>query len=92
MVSRTASHLLGAVVLGALFAFVQSTAPVALHLLESRATGGGPRWHFACASLVGGPVTAKYGDKEVFASEKNYFQKDTTRPYLRLDGQRVPKE
>jgi hypothetical protein len=77
---------------GALFAFVQSTAPVGLLLLESRPTKDGRRWHYAYASLVGGPVTAKYGDKEVFSIEKNYFQKDTTRPYLRLEGVRVPKE
>ena len=61
-------------------------------ILLSRPTRDGRRWHFAFASLVGGPVTAKHGDKEVFSIEKNYFQKDTTRPYLRLDRVPVPKE
>jgi hypothetical protein len=77
---------------GAVFAFVQSTAPVALLLVESRPAKDGRGWHFALSSLVGGPVTAKYGDKEVFSIEKNYFQKDKTRPYIRLEGVPVPKE
>src|SRR4029450_12157556 len=49
---------------GALFAFVQSTAPVGLLLLESRQTEGGHRWHCACSSLVAGQLTARYSDKE----------------------------
>jgi hypothetical protein len=77
---------------GALFAFVQSTAPVGMLLIESRPAKDGRRWHFAFASLVGGPVKAKYGDQEVFSIEKNYFQKDATRPYIRLTGVPVPKE
>jgi hypothetical protein len=77
---------------GGLFAFVQSTAPVGLLLLEARRAKDGPRWHFAFASLVSGPVTAKYGDKEVFAQEKNYSRADPKQPYLQLHRLPVPKE
>ena len=57
---------------GAMFAFVQSTAAVALLILESRPTREGRRWHYAFASMVSGPVTAKYADKEVASIEKDY--------------------
>jgi hypothetical protein len=77
---------------GAVFAFVQSTALVTLLLLESRSTRDGPRWHYAYASMVSGPVTAKYGDKEIASIEKDYSKADRTKPYLELHGQPVPKE
>ena len=77
---------------GAMFVFVQSTASVALLLLESRPTKDGRRWHYAFASLVSGPVTVKYGGKEVASIEKDYSKADRTKPYLELHGQPVPKE
>jgi hypothetical protein len=77
---------------GSVFGFVQSTAPVVLLILESRPTKDGQRWHYACASLVSGPVTAKYGDKEVFSLEKNYARNDPKNPYLQLHRLPVPKE
>jgi hypothetical protein len=77
---------------GAVFAFVQSTASVALLLLESRGADDGPRWHYAYASLVSGPVTVRYGDKEIASIEKDYSKGDRTRPYLELHGQPVPPE
>lgn len=76
---------------GALFGFVQSTAPVGLLLLESRKTANGVRWHYAFASMVSGPLTAKFGEKEVFAVEKE-VRHDPTQPYLQLHRQPVPKE
>ena len=77
-----------------MFAFVQSTAPVALLLVESAPDpeGDGPRWHYAFASMVSGPVTVRYGDKEVASIEKDYSKADRTKPYLELHGQPVPKE
>ena len=77
---------------GAMFVFVQSTASVALLLLESRPARDGWRWHYAFASLVSGPVTVKYGGKEVASIEKDYSKADRTKPYLELHGQPVPKE
>jgi hypothetical protein len=78
---------------GAVFVFVQSTASVALLLLESRSTrAAGPRWHYANASLVSGPVTVKYGETEIASIEKDYSKRDRTKPYLELHGQPIPKE
>src|SRR5262245_58030474 len=77
---------------GAVFAFVQSTALVSLLLLESRSTRDGAQWHYAYAGLVSGPVKVKYGDKEIASIEKDYSQRDRTKPYLQLHGQPVPKE
>jgi hypothetical protein len=77
---------------GTVFGFVQSTALVTLLLLESRSTHDGPRWHYAYVSMVSGPVTAKYGDKEIASIEKDYAKADRTKPYLELHGQPVPKE
>jgi hypothetical protein len=77
---------------GAVFVFVQSTASVALLLLESRSTRDGPRWHYAYASMVSGPVTVRYSDKEIASIEKDYSRRDRTKPYLELHGQPVPKE
>src|SRR5205823_3451298 len=54
---------------GALFGYVQSTAPVGLLLLESRKTADGYRWHSAFSSLVSGTVTARYRNQEGFSLE-----------------------
>jgi len=60
--------------------------------MESRRTKEGQKWHYAFASMVSGPVTAKYDDKEVFSLEKNYDRSDPKKPYLQLHRQPVPKE
>src|SRR5262249_1094435 len=67
---------------GAVFVFVQSTASVALLLLESRRTRDGHRWHYAFASMVFGPVTVRDNDKEIATIEKEYSRRDRTKPYL----------
>lgn len=77
---------------GAIFTFVQSTAPVGLLLLETRRTTEGLRWHYAFASMVVGPVTAHLGEKEVFSLEKDYSRRDRKLPYLQLHNLPVPKE
>jgi hypothetical protein len=77
---------------GAMFGFVQSTAPIGLLLLESRRTKEGQRWHYAFASMVTGPVTARLGEKEVFSLEKDYIHRDPKLTYLQLHNQPVPKE
>jgi hypothetical protein len=77
---------------GAMFSFVQSTAPIGLLLLETRRTREGNRWHYAFASMVTGPVTARYGEKEIFSLEKDYVRRDPKLTYLQLHGQPFPKE
>ncbi len=77
---------------GTVFAFVQTTSPVVVLLLETRSTPDGPRWHYEFTSLVSGPVKAKLGDKEIFSLEKDYSGTDRTKPYVQFHGQAIPKE
>jgi hypothetical protein len=78
---------------GALFGYVQSTAPVGLLLLESRQTQGGRRWFYAYASLVTGHVTGRYEDQEVFSLEReNNPDRDPTQLYLLFHSLPVPNE
>jgi hypothetical protein len=77
---------------GALYGYVQSTAPVALLLLESRQTPGGHRWHYAFSSLTSGLVTARYGDEEIFSLERGNSHRDPKQPYLLFHSLPVPKE
>ena len=78
---------------GALFGYVQSTAPVGLLLLESRQTDGGHRWHYAYASLVTGPLTARYGDQEVFSLQRERdYAGGPKKPFRMFQSLPVPKE
>jgi hypothetical protein len=77
---------------GAVFGFAQSTAPAVLLLFETRKVRDTTRWHYAFASLVTGPVTAKHGETEVFSSTKDYTRRDRKLPYLQLHNQPVPPE
>ena len=77
---------------GALFVFVQTTAPVGLLLLESRQTPGGHRWHYAYASLTSGTVTARYGEQEVFSAQRGNVHRDPQQPYLLLHSLPVPEK
>jgi hypothetical protein len=78
---------------GALFGYVQSTAPVALLLLESRQTQGGRRWFYAYASLVTGHVTGRCKDQEVFSLERdNNPGRDPKQPYVLFHSLPVPNE
>ena len=78
---------------GALFGYVQSTSPVGLLLLESRPTPGGYRWHYAYASLVTGPLTARYGDQEVFSLQRERdYAGGPKKPFRMFQSLPVPKE
>jgi hypothetical protein len=77
---------------GALFGYVQSTTPVGFLLLESRPTRDGHRWHYAYSSLVTGPVTARYGDKEIFSLERDVASTDPKQPFVLFRELPVPKE
>jgi hypothetical protein len=77
---------------GAVFGFTQSTAPAVLLLFETRKVQDASRWHYAFASMVTGPVTARHGETEVFSSTKDYSRRDRKQPYLQLHNQPVPQE
>lgn len=77
---------------GALFAFVQSTTPVGLLLLESRPTQQVRRWHFAFTTLVTGPVSARYADQEVFSHERDSASTDPQKPFILFRSLPVPQD
>lgn len=78
---------------GALFGYVQSTAPVGLLLLESRQTQDDRRWFYAYASLVTGHVTGRYEDQDVFSLERdNNPGRDPKQLYLLFHSLPVPNE
>jgi hypothetical protein len=77
---------------GALFGYVQSTTPIGLLLLESRQTPDGHRWHHAYSSLVTGPVTARYGDTEIFSLERNAASTNPKKPFILFRSLPVPNE
>ena len=77
---------------GALFGYVQSTAPVGSLLLESRKTEDGHRWHYAFSSLVSGTVTARYRDQEVFSLERGNVHRDPKQTYVLFHSLPLPKK
>jgi hypothetical protein len=77
---------------GALFGYVQGTTPIGLLLLESRPTSDGHRWNYAFSTLVTGPVTARYEDKEVFSLQRDNASKNPTMPFILFRSLPVPKE
>jgi hypothetical protein len=77
---------------GALFGFVQSTAPVGLLLLESRQTPVGHRWHYAYSSLVAGQLTGQHRGKEVFFLDRNNTAHDPKQPFIMFHALPIPKE
>ncbi|OWK43826.1 hypothetical protein [Fimbriiglobus ruber] len=77
---------------GAIFSFVQSTAPVVLLLLETKQVRDERRWRYAFASFVNGRVTARHGGKEVFSCANDHTSRDKRLPFLHLHNQPVPPE
>src|SRR5262249_14267 len=77
---------------GAIFAFVNGTAPPAFLLFVARKVGTSYQWHFAWARLATGAVAATYGGKGVYSVEKYDLSKDPKRPYFWQPPQPVPKQ
>jgi hypothetical protein len=77
---------------GALFAFANGTDPQGLLLIEARKSDQGERYYYAIAKMSTGAVAAKYGEKEIFTSEKYDFRGDPKQTFLLVSEQPVPKE
>jgi len=77
---------------GALFAFANGTDPQGLLMFEARRSGEGHRYFYAFAKIATGAVNARYGEKEIFTSEKYDFSQDPKQTFLLLPKQPVPKE
>ena len=68
---------------GAVFVFAQATDPEMLLLLEARAGGGKPQWHYALARSTLWPLAATYESQQVWSVEKwNRATAHIKQPYL----------
>jgi hypothetical protein len=77
---------------GALFGYAQSTTPIGILLIESLPTKDGRSWHYAFSSLVTGPVTARYEDREVFSLERDRASTDPQLPFVLFRSVPIPKK
>jgi hypothetical protein len=68
---------------GAIFAFVLTTDPEAILVLEERPGPDGPAWHYAFAKMTNHSVAMSHGDKVVWEvpQDREYYT-DPTRPYF----------
>jgi len=75
----------GEVIDGALFAFVQSTDPELLLLLEVRQDGDQRKWSYALARMTSHPLEARYKDRVIWEVAYWPWQRvnpDPTGPYI----------
>jgi hypothetical protein len=66
---------------GALFAFVLTTDPEALLLIEERATDGASAWHYAFARMTNHSLSARHRDRVVWEAAKDPDDGNPTKPY-----------
>jgi hypothetical protein len=74
---------------GALFAFVVTTDPEVLLLLEARPVEKAPTWHYAFARMSMVNLRAEHKGQDVWSVQWAYNLQDRTQPYLTL---RAPSE
>jgi len=69
---------------GALFAFVLTTDPEAVLLIEERPGADGPAWQYALARMTNHGVAVRHRDRVVWevAQQKVSEYTDPTRPYF----------
>lgn len=75
---------------GSLFAFVHTTDPEVLLLIEARATAGGglPAWHYAIARMTMVNVVVRHKDREVWRAPWDDNTANVSKPYITLSGPR----
>jgi hypothetical protein len=68
---------------GALFAFVLTTDPEAVLVIEERPAADGPAWHFAFAKMTNHSLAMRHRDRVVWEvpQDQDYYT-DSTRPYF----------
>jgi hypothetical protein len=69
---------------GALFAFVVTTDPEVLLLIEARPVDKTPSWHYAFARMSMVNLRAQHRDQEVWSVGWVYNLQDPTQPYVTL--------
>ncbi len=68
---------------GALFAFVLTTDPEAVLVIEERTGANGPAWHYAFAKMTNHSLAMRHRDRVVWevSQDRDYYT-DFTRPYF----------
>ncbi len=75
----------GAVIDGAIFAFVQATDPEALLLVEARSVGDSVQWHYAFARCTAWAVTARLEETVVYeAPIYDFTNTKQTAPFFNI--------
>jgi hypothetical protein len=69
---------------GALFAFVQTTDPEVLLLIETQSRGGALAWHYAVARMSMVNLRAEHKDQIVWRAEWDYDVTNPGKPYMTL--------
>jgi hypothetical protein len=77
---------------GAVLGFSQSTAPMALLLIEARRDGERDQYYYGFARLSTRAMAARYGDKEIFSVERYDYRRDPKQTFLQLSPRRFPEE
>jgi hypothetical protein len=68
---------------GAVFAFVLTTDPEAILVLEERPGSAGPAWHYAFAKMTNHSLAMRHGDRVVWeVPQDGEYYTDPTRPYF----------
>jgi hypothetical protein len=75
---------------GALFAFVQSTDPEVLLVIESRPAAGVAAWHYGFARMSMVNLRATHKDRDVWRVDWATDYQDPNRPYVTLRGDTRP--
>jgi hypothetical protein len=78
---------------GALIAFVLTTDPEVLLLIDDRPAGGTPAWHYAFARMSNRSLVAKHHDRVVWDAAADQEDNNPAKPYcVRWDvGPRAPR-
>jgi hypothetical protein len=78
---------------GALFAFVLTTDPEVLLMIDDRPAEGGPAWHYAFARMSNRSLVAKHRDRIVWEAPADKDDNNPAKPYcVRWDvGPRTPR-
>jgi hypothetical protein len=76
---------------GALFAFVVTTDPEVLLLLEARPVDGAPAWQYAFARMSMVNLRARHKGQDVWSVDGAYHLTDPTQPYLTRRAPSEPK-
>ncbi len=71
---------------GALFAYVLTTDPEVLLLIEARVVGGAPVWHYGLARMSMVNLRVRHKDRDVWKAEWASDLRNPSNPYISIRG------